>query len=176
MRISSIALFFVVAIYLATLYYIFFVQVVGTDRSGYFENADDHLVPFKSTLGMFLRVKNEGINSQAAQILVVNIVGNLVLFVPFGLLAPMLYKGFKQLKRVLFAAMLFSLSVECSQYLLKVGVFDVDDIILNTTGAGIGFAIYWCIRYCFSMGNSSQINAPNGPFRPQKIHYPGDMN
>lgn len=41
--------------------------------------------------------------------------------------------------------LLFSLCVELLQLVAKVGVFDVDDLILNTLGGLMGFWIYYLL-------------------------------
>lgn len=42
----------------------------------------------------------------------------------------------------MFSALLFTLSIEVLQLLLKVGTFDIDDIFLNTVGGFIGFILF----------------------------------
>ena len=41
---------------------------------------------------------------------------------------------------------LFSLFVESVQLVSKVGSFDVDDMILNTAGAAIGYMMYTAVQ------------------------------
>ena len=64
-------------------------------------------------------------------------VGNLVWFAPAGVLARLLGKGFWT--GVLWGFLL-SLLVEALQYLLGSGVTELDDLILNTAGAALGYA------------------------------------
>ena len=42
-----------------------------------------------------------------------------------------------------------SLLIECTQYVFRVGSFDVDDILLNTLGAALGF-ICWLIVHKYA--------------------------
>lgn len=70
-----------------------------------------------------------------------NIFGNILLFIPYGFLGIM-YPKLNQLKWFLFAFFIVINIVEFSQYYFKRGFADIDDIILNTTGAIIGFCIY----------------------------------
>ena len=44
--------------------------------------------------------------------------------------------------KVVLGSFLFSLIIESCQYIFKVGVFDVDDLLLNTIGGLIGYIIY----------------------------------
>jgi glycopeptide antibiotics resistance protein len=72
------------------------------------------------------------------EIWLMNIAGNIGVFVPFGILIPLLYP---KLRNVFFFTFTFLLGITCLetlQLISKLGSFDVDDIILNTCGAVIG--------------------------------------
>ena len=75
-----------------------------------------------------------------------NTFGNLALFVPLGILLPLVGNRFLSLKRVLLFALMLSVSVEAIQFLLRFfgnpRAVDIDDVILNALGACVGFAIY----------------------------------
>lgn len=68
----------------------------------------------------------------------VNIAGNIAVFIPFGWLMPLVIK--KKRSFVFFLTGL--LVLETAQLLTKRGSFDVDDFILNAIGYGIG-TIVW---------------------------------
>ncbi|MFE7646916.1 VanZ family protein [Streptomyces phaeoluteigriseus] len=68
--------------------------------------------------------------------------GNLLLGVPFGVLVPVLAPRARGLLRVLLLTATVMLLVEFAQGALVTGrAFDVDDVILNTTGALIGYLL-----------------------------------
>jgi glycopeptide antibiotics resistance protein len=67
-------------------------------------------------------------------------VGNIVWFVPWGFLIPMIYKNNKFF--VFLSGFAFSLAIEILQFALKKGLFEIDDLILNTMGAIIGYFLY----------------------------------
>jgi glycopeptide antibiotics resistance protein len=67
--------------------------------------------------------------------------GNLVLFLPFGILAPLLSRRMLSFPRFLLVLFLVLLGVELTQKFTSTGAFDVDDIILNLTGGIVGFAL-----------------------------------
>ncbi|GLW46637.1 VanZ family protein [Streptomyces sp. NBRC 14336] len=68
--------------------------------------------------------------------------GNLLLGVPFGVLAPMLAPQARGVLRVVLLTATVMLLVECAQGALVTGrAFDIDDVILNTTGALLGYAL-----------------------------------
>ena len=81
---------------------------------------------------------------------------NLAAFVPFGfLMSEYLYAakrcGRQRIIRyVTMAAFLFSFSVECMQWILKIGLFELTDMILHTLGALLGSIASLGIRYAFS--------------------------
>ncbi|GGG57486.1 hypothetical protein GCM10007332_19030 [Epilithonimonas arachidiradicis] len=78
--------------------------------------------------------------------IIINIFGNIVMFIPFGFLGIV----FPKLNnfRILILDFLFAIiAVESLQYFTRLGVFDIDDIILNTIGMATGFWIYqWLNR------------------------------
>ncbi|GAA2452958.1 VanZ family protein [Streptomyces glaucus] len=68
--------------------------------------------------------------------------GNLLLGVPFGVLVPVLAPGTRSVLRVLLLTALVMLLVEFAQGALITGrAFDIDDVILNTTGALAGYLL-----------------------------------
>jgi glycopeptide antibiotics resistance protein len=68
--------------------------------------------------------------------------GNLLLGVPFGILVPVLAPRTRGILRVLLLTALVMLLVEFAQGALVTGrAFDIDDVILNTTGALVGYLL-----------------------------------
>lgn len=84
----------------------------------------------------------------------INVVGNVVVFMPFGFFVPSLEK--KKRRKVLdffkitALGFLFSLAVETVQLVTKVGCFDVDDLLLNTVGVALGYICYGICLKIFS--------------------------
>lgn len=73
-----------------------------------------------------------------------NVIGNIVLFIPFGYFVSDFLKA-KQTHQILLVSIIISLTAELIQF--KIGrAFDVDDIILNVVGAIIGFMCYISVR------------------------------
>jgi glycopeptide antibiotics resistance protein len=70
-----------------------------------------------------------------------NIVGNLLIFVPFGLFVSAYLKK-KHFGIIFILSLISSLTIEFAQRLIVGRVFDVDDIILNVAGGTIGFLLY----------------------------------
>ncbi|WP_308531435.1 VanZ family protein [uncultured Paenibacillus sp.] len=70
----------------------------------------------------------------------VNMIGNIGVFVPFGLMMPIVPGG--KLWRLLSLFLLGIAILEVLQLVLKRGSFDVDDLILNAAGFLLGVGIY----------------------------------
>lgn len=65
---------------------------------------------------------------------------NVLLFLPLGVLLPLLYAEFENAKKTLLAACILSFSIECIQ-MFGLGITDVNDLLTNTAGAALGFAL-----------------------------------
>jgi glycopeptide antibiotics resistance protein len=72
----------------------------------------------------------------------VNLLGNVALLVPIGLLIPFILKDITW-KKSLAVAVAAGLFIEVLQAILNVGIFDVDDVILNALGVFTG---YWTFK------------------------------
>ncbi len=69
-----------------------------------------------------------------------NVVGNFLIFVPYGLFVSY-YLDIKKIRYILIISFIASLSIEYIQLIIG-RVFDVDDIILNMSGALFGYVMY----------------------------------
>lgn len=70
-----------------------------------------------------------------------NLLGNIITFMPLGLLAPFLYRQFTW-KHAFATGLITSLVIEILQIVLHAGTFDVDDLLLNTIGSMIGYSLF----------------------------------
>lgn len=70
-----------------------------------------------------------------------NLLGNLLGFVPLGILLPLAIPFFRRGWAMLLAAVIIPLGYESVQLYTGLGIFDVDDLLLNTTGALAGYII-----------------------------------
>lgn len=69
-----------------------------------------------------------------------NTVLNMLLFVPFGFLLPVIWKKFQAVQNTVLSGFLLSLAIEVSQ-LLTFRLTDVDDLITNTLGTAAGYYV-----------------------------------
>jgi glycopeptide antibiotics resistance protein len=78
------------------------------------------------------------------------LIGNVALFVPFGFLLPAAVRTCRRLWVTLVVAAALSVLIETLQALLPSHTTDVDDVILNTTGAALGYLLFsmiaWTVR------------------------------
>ena len=119
--------------------FLLYLMFFGFGRSQYDINIV-RLIPMFSTVGF---VKQ----TILWKTIIVNIFGNILIFVPFGFLGivfPKLNQFWSLILDFLFAIII----LESFQYFTRLGVFDIDDVILNTVGVAIGFWIYrkWASR------------------------------
>lgn len=95
------------------------------------------IIPFKSLLDM---INN---NISVTRILE-NILGNIAIFIPFGLLLPIVQKD--KSKKIILYGLITSALIEIIQYVFALGSSDIDDLTLNTLGTIIGYLLYKIIH------------------------------
>ncbi|WP_284464707.1 VanZ family protein [Chryseobacterium sp.] len=81
--------------------------------------------------------------------IVVIVIGNIVMFVPFGFLGWS-FPELRKLKTLIFTFVSAIVIVEALQYFTRMGIFEVDDIILNTFGVYLGWRLCRFIEKRFS--------------------------
>ena len=75
-----------------------------------------------------------------------NVFGNIGWFMPFGLLGPAVRPRLRGFWCAVFSGALLSTAIELGQFALASGSVDVDDILLNTLGALLGWLLWRGIR------------------------------
>ncbi|MDX1807277.1 MAG: VanZ family protein, partial [Paenisporosarcina sp.] len=103
------------------------------NNDGYYWNSHN-FIPLK-TITYYLFLAND-INFN---IRIENLTGNVIGFIPFGFLLPLLLNKFHSFKKIGLATFCLSLIFELLQLIFRIGSFDVDDLILNTLGGMIGY-------------------------------------
>ena len=110
-----------------------------------------NFVPFK-TVTAFIT----GLFSGNVKVFLVNVLGNLAAFSPFGFFLPVLFEKQKAFKNFLITMIIIVLSAEILQMLLLTGAFDVDDVILNMGGACIVFGLLK-LKYIGKIANAVML-------------------
>lgn len=80
------------------------------------------------------------------QVGALNLVGNIVLFVPMGFFLPYFFAALRKTGWLLVVAASLSLFIEVMQLLTTTGEFDIDDVLLNTTGSLLGYFLFCKIK------------------------------
>jgi glycopeptide antibiotics resistance protein len=138
------------------LFWVLFVSLGQTDRNSYFKNRELHLVPFENTYKGFTNLNDNEYKLTNKQIpyywylLIRNIAGNILLFIPLGLFIPFFFQKISSVGKVLIFSFFLSFFIESVQYLFALGIFDVDDIIFNIIGAILGFHLFRFTRNHFN--------------------------
>lgn len=140
-KILSVSIRTAFVIYCLALIYILLINgrhnIYGLAFSDYFRQMTN-LVPFKTIMLYINAVTENRIEIKTA---VLNIFGNLVLFLPMGIFLPSLSKKLCSFGRCVLVSSVIIIVFELLQLLLMVGTFDIDDFILNIAGAALGFAL-----------------------------------
>lgn len=89
--------------------------------------------------------------------LIINVVGNVVMFIPLGIVWPSLYRGLNTHARVLLSGVGFSLLIELLQLPFYTRVTDVDDLLLNSLGFALGYTIFLLIRHFKKKRNGDSL-------------------
>ena len=77
------------------------------------------------------------------------VLGNVVMFIPFGFLG-WIFPQLNNLKNLIITFVSTIVIVEALQYFSRLGVFDVDDVILNTFGVFLGWQMKRILETKFS--------------------------
>ena len=117
-------------------------NVLGSNGAAFLHHikTNTNLIPF-ATVRLFVNAYRHGTLSTA--VIIENLLGNLVAFMPLAFFLPCLYKGMNRWYTVLGAVLGIVITVEILQFLLLTGSSDIDDVILNTAGA---MACYGVLR------------------------------
>ena len=104
------------------------------------QSADLSLIPFRDLADV--------LGSGDLLNIVLQIGGNILMFMPLGFLAPAFWSGWRRLSRTICLGFGLSLFIEFSQ-LFNWRASTTDDLILNTLGAALGYGCYWAAaRLC----------------------------
>ena len=123
-----------------------FPLVINLERSGNWVSIN--AIPVIGTLQDLANItRDENMRSFMIVFWIKNIVGNFILLLPLGVILPILWDEFKSFKKTALFAFGVTLTIEITQLLSSyIGnngrAFDIDDILLNSLGAMVGFIRY----------------------------------
>lgn len=126
---------------LALIYFLFFSEEYGRvaiEERQYRYN----LVPFVEIRRFWVYRKQLGFFA-----VFTNLFGNVAGFLPFGFMLPVISERMRSGWMIILSGFGLSVTVEVIQLITKVGCFDVDDMILNTTGAVLGYLLFFICNH-----------------------------
>lgn len=146
-RLEKVSLLIIFTIYFtAVLYIVFFAWNHGSSFGAVGPGGRNY------NLNPFLSIYNISMYSTSLENPLRILGGNILLFTPFGFMFPLLVERFrKDTKKTtavitIAVASSFSIFIEVNQYIFTYRVANIDDVILNTLGAVIGYFIYLYYR------------------------------
>ncbi|UKB83186.1 VanZ family protein [Chryseobacterium sp. MEBOG06] len=113
--------------------FLLYLMLLGMGRFQY----RDHLVRIEPVFSTIKFIQNN-INWRYAVMITF---GNIIMFVPFGFLG-WLFPELKKLQPLIFNFVSAIVIIEALQYFTRMGVFELDDIILNTFGVYLGWILF----------------------------------
>ena len=84
------------------------------------------------------------------------ILGNFVMLLPLGIYLPLLYKKISRFVPVLLVSLLVAVFIEVLQLATSFRSVDIDDVLLNTSGACLGYMLYKFVKLSFRENRISQ--------------------
>ena len=140
------------------LYFLFFRTRTVTEGLTYWEQVkrNYNLIPWE-TVGNYWDVLvrpeyytakwgSAGTYRFQAAAAVINILGNVAMFVPYGAFLPEMWQNVRNTWRVFLAGTLTIVAVEICQLLTLRGRLDIDDVLLNVIGIMLGYGM-WCLTH-----------------------------
>lgn len=123
-------------VYLCVLFYfLFFSEKMGRTHSTY--GYQYNLTPFHEMKRFFNLLTMQ----HSWKPFLLNVVGNIIAFMPFGFLLPKVFEKTRTLFLIILFSFEMSLFAELIQLIFQLGCFDVDDLLLNTFGGFLGFLV-----------------------------------
>lgn len=165
LRLRTLVLYMVFAVYLAGFAYIvFFSRTAAAQHTVHTALFQDFASSFQFDYGIvgFLKILfTEGISSAMSHVRILYFSGitqvymNIMLFVPMGYLLPYLFEWFRAgvRHRPAIACFVISFVTENLQLITKRGFYDLDDLFSNTIGGVIGQMCYVLFAYVLTHPN-----------------------
>lgn len=131
-------------LYVIVMLWLLFGQRIGhTSPYTYWErfNSNYNFIPF-FTVWEFIQTATNSVRPYLIWQAIINIVGNIVMFVPLGFFIPYFWTKQRPFWRSMLCAAVCIVVVEIVQLFTLLGSCDIDDLILNMLGVVIGYGVY----------------------------------
>ena len=100
-----------------------------------------NIIPFK-TINVYIEAMKSTTSAFVMRQIFVGLAANVVLFIPLGFFLPWIWKKLRSFFKTFGVIVLVILGIELVQLMTLVGSCDIDDFLLNTLGALIGYLIW----------------------------------
>ena len=116
-------------------------------EDGYWNTLSQHvsLTPFH-TIRLFANVLLGDYSDGSRRSAIINLYGNVIMFLPLGFLPPLLWKAFRKWWKMLLWGVGIITCVELCQLFALVGNCDIDDLLLNLVGVFMGYGLCSLLR------------------------------
>ncbi|MFB6364079.1 VanZ family protein [Paenibacillus elgii] len=114
-----------------------YMMFVGFGRTVHADELRYNLHPFRTISHYFIHF-----DSIALSVVLINLGGNIGMFILFGILLPLLYRRCRTFLGFSLGFIIPLIVTELLQTVLRVGTGDIDDVILNYVGASLGYMLY----------------------------------
>lgn len=131
-----------VAYFLLICYFTIFAESLGRAPGDIIREPRYNLVPFAEIRRFIVYRKQLGLRA-----FMLNVVGNVLAFVPCGFFLPVISVRCRRLSGCVLFGFLISFIIECTQLAFRAGSFDIDDMMLNTLGVFTGFILSSLLRH-----------------------------
>lgn len=129
-------------IYCAVMLWLLFDRSGSIEGVEYWEQVQQSLNPVPlHTILQYARLLGSS-REILVQLAVINLAGNVVMFIPLGFFLPRVFPKLRRLWKTLLATGLSISLIEIIQLFTLLGSCDIDDLILNLVGAAIGYGIW----------------------------------
>lgn len=106
---------------------------------------NSNFIPFKTILCYLTQRASVRISK-------LNLIGNIAAFIPLGFLSPFLFPiKIDKIYKIITISFIISFIFEIIQLITGIGVFDIDDLILNILGAILGFVLHENIKCLYKI-------------------------
>ena len=143
--------------YIALMLWLLFGQRWGMNSGGaYLQQMKENLnlIPFR-TIRQFMHILQSA-QGGAMRHAVINLAGNVVMFVPLGFFLPLTSEKCRHYGKHLSCVLVILLAIELLQLITLLGSCDVDDFLLNVPGTAIGYGIF-CLFFRKNRGNTHKL-------------------
>ena len=109
-------------------------KIIFRDYMNYVIN----LIPFRVIVSFIIDFINKAVSFDK---FIYNLLGNFIAFTPFAFFLPKLFKKVNNTKTFIIAMLIIVSIIELTQFITLTGTFDIDDYILNISGAYLMFKL-----------------------------------